>query len=434
MVLKRPGSTRDERGAVAVVMAMVAVLLFLIAALVVDLGFARDTKRQSQNAADASALAAGNALYLATGTCSTVPCWSQAVQAAKDYAEVNFDVPQSAWTGCADPGKLTYVPAGGSNCISFDNATRPTQVRVRMPTRDIDTSFGKLAGVDNIPIATVARATMTPGGALSCGLCVLGSGMLHNLQNGDATVTNANIHFNGNVSVSTNGLVATNGQITVEGTASGSLANYVPDPTTGQLPIIDPLAGLLLPPAAMAGLPARTDPCTQGPGIYTGVNLRNRSCTLSPGLYVIRSGTWDMAGNASTLLRGTGVTLYFTCSTGTAVRACNVGESGATLDASGNGTLDIDGPTSGPLKGMSIIFDRNNTATFRMTGNGFTSTTGTIYAANGRLQMNGNGCASTSAAIVVNDLEFNGNPSCLTITYDQNLNYQPAAGGLHLDQ
>ena len=41
----------------------VAVVLFVVAALVVDLGLARDTKRQSQNTADAAALAAGNKLY-----------------------------------------------------------------------------------------------------------------------------------------------------------------------------------------------------------------------------------------------------------------------------------------------------------------------------------------------------------------------------------
>ena len=424
----------DEHGAVAVITAIVATMLFLIAALVVDIGLARDTKRQSQNAADASALAAGNVLYLTGASCTTAPCFTQAVQAAKDYALANFNVAAGAWAGCTDPGKLAYVQSGQTPCISFNDATAPTQVRVRIPTRTIGTSLGTLAGVDDIAIATVARAAMIPGGFLACGLCVLGSGMTHDLQNGDAFVTNASVHLNGNVAVSSNGLVVTNGQITVQGTASGPLANYTPDPTTGAPPISDPLADLVLPPAAMATLVNRTDPCTQGPGIYTGKNFPNALCPLTPGLYVIRAGSWVLNGNASTILRGSGVTLYFTCSTGTAVRACNPGEAGANMDFSGNGSLDIDGPTSGPLKGMSIIYDRNNTATLQLTGNGFTGTTGTIYAAKGTLDMRGNGCADTKAAVVVHDLRFSGNPPCLRINYDKDLNFQPAPKGLHLDQ
>jgi Flp pilus assembly protein TadG len=431
-------SHESERGAVAIITALVAVMLFIIAALVVDIGLAKDTRRQSQNAADASALAAGNVLYQTGATCTTTPCWTQSITAAKDYALANFGVPATAWASCTDSAHLPYVVSGQSQCISFNSASNPTRVRVKIPVRDLKTTFGNLAGVSNIPIATAARAVLNPGGNLSCGLCVLGSGMLHDLQNGDATVAGASIHFNGNVSVSNNGLVSTTGTITVEGSAGGPLSKYDPDPTVGTPPIADPLAGLVLPPAAMATLSAKTNPCSEGgaggPGIYTARNLRNATCTLAAGLYVIRSGTWDMAGNASTLLRGTGVTLYFTCSTGTVARACNPGETGATLDASGNGTLDIDGPTTGPLKGLSIVYDRNNAATLRMTGNGFTGTTGTIYAASGKLQMNGNGCANTTAAIVVKDLEFNGNPACLMVNFDGALNYQVPPGNMHLDQ
>ena len=88
---------RGERGAVAVMVGIIATTLFVIAALVVDLGFARDTKRQSQNAADASALAAGNVLYVLDGTCSEYPCIPNAVAAAKEYAQKNFSVQPAAW-------------------------------------------------------------------------------------------------------------------------------------------------------------------------------------------------------------------------------------------------------------------------------------------------------------------------------------------------
>ncbi len=41
-------------------------MLFGMAALVVDLGIARDNRRQAQNTADSAALAAANALYAKT--------------------------------------------------------------------------------------------------------------------------------------------------------------------------------------------------------------------------------------------------------------------------------------------------------------------------------------------------------------------------------
>ena len=64
--------------------AAIALVLFLIAAVVVDLGLARDTTRQAQTAADASALAAANVLYPASGNCQSpvgakAPCFADAI-------------------------------------------------------------------------------------------------------------------------------------------------------------------------------------------------------------------------------------------------------------------------------------------------------------------------------------------------------------------
>ncbi|MGZ8748154.1 MAG: hypothetical protein ACXWZ2_14345, partial [Mycobacterium sp.] len=311
---------------------------------------------------------------------------------------------------------------------------KPLEVRVRIPGTDVPTPFGSVLGTDKVVVAARAKARLIPGITANCGLCVLGPG-LHNLQNGDATVSGGDIHFNGSVSVSNNGLVATDGQITVQDTASGPLANYTPDPATSQPAISDPLAGLALPPD-MTGLSPRTDPCIDGPGIYGGRNLRNSTCTLAPGLYVIAGAgsIWDLAGNDSTHLVGTGVTLYFTCGTPTLPAPC-VNQDGASMDASGSGDVGITAPTSGSLKGLSIVYDRGNTSTLRLTGNGSAGMTGTVYLAAGELQMNGNGCTTTyNSLIVVNDLEMNGNPSCLVSSYSESQNVQLPPSGLHLNQ
>ena len=202
----RPHRPRDERGAVALMVGAMTIMIFLVAALVVDLGLARDTKRQSQNGVDAAALAAGNALYPDGGTCTTTntvvskACLNDAVAEAKAYAQVNFGV--TSWTGCAAAPSGYYVLTGAPSCISFDQQDQPSKVRVVMPTRNVDTSFGGVTGVQNIPVSTAARATLEPGQLIECSLCVLGS-MMHNIGNGDLSVINVTggggIHINGSL-------------------------------------------------------------------------------------------------------------------------------------------------------------------------------------------------------------------------------------------
>ena len=424
----------DEQGVIAVVVAVAAVLVFVLAALIVDLGMARDTRREAQNASDAAALAAGNVLY----NNSTTPKFPAAVQAAKDYAAQNYGVTASEWATCVDAAALRYQPTTTS-CISFESSggsgqdlVKPDTVRVLIPTRDVDTTLGALAGVSHVSIAAQAEVGVRLESVPACALCVLGPGP-HNLQNGDATVAGGNIHFNGSVSVSNNGLIATDGDITVQNTASGPLANYVPDPQTNQAAIADPLAFMTMPD--ISALSAKTDPCTQGPGIYGDVDLNSRTCNLSPGLYVIAGANseWDMSGNGSTSLNGTGVTLYFTCGSPSVPAACPSPGDGATLDASGNASLNIQAPTTGPLQGLAIIYDRNNAETLRLTGNGAAGFTGTVYAPAVKLQMNGNGCASTfNALIVVTTVEMNGNPSCLQSAYARSQNVDLPPDQLHL--
>jgi Flp pilus assembly protein TadG len=425
---------RDERGAVAVLVAAFAVMMFGFAALVVDLGAARDARRDSQNASDASALAAGNAMYVRGTHTADV---AAAVAAAKEYAAKNYRVPTSAWDACTDP-EAFVVPAGSTPCISFrPTLTRPEEVRVRMPMETVRTPFAGALGIKSteIAVSSFAQAELDLSGRSRCGLCILGSGTTHDLQNGDATVHGADIHFNGNVTISSNGLVATDGAITVEGWAGGPLNNYMPDPSTGAPPIKDPLADVPMPPS-FAGLTPKSNPCADGPGFYGAQNLRNNTCNLTPGLYVIAgdSGTtWDLAGNESTRLLGNGVTLYFTCGNSLVPRACNPGESGANLDASGNGFLGITAPSSGPLQGFALIYDRNNNATLRLTGNGSQNASGTIYLPSGSVQMNGNGCSQHYYSLIVTkNLEMNGNPSCLQSTYAVGQNARVPPDDLHL--
>jgi len=411
---------RDEAGVIAVITALMATGLLVLAGLVVDLGNARDTRLQAQASADAAALAGANALY-ASGSTPNLP---GAVAAVKQFARDDFGVADTAWLTCTDASPLPV--SSGIPCISFDAAT-PTKVRVVIPSRRLTLPLGSLAGVGSTNISAVSESTVIPGGRAVCGLCVIGPGT-HNIQNGNVAITGASAYFNGSVVANPQGSVVVNGSgsaISIQGTVS-SKGTFSPAPLTSQAPVADPLAFLQLPPS-YAALTRQSSACTGGPGIYTTLNLQ--SCTLKPGLYVVASGTQEHYSGTTNVIAN-GVTLYFTCADATGMpRTCNRGEAGAGLLMTGQASLTITAPTSGPTQGISIMADRNNTQTFGFRGNGGASS-GTIYAASGTFDYRGNGTgAALDSLIVVGDLTFSGNNATLSSSYTQekNAGLPPAA-------
>lgn len=415
--------SRSEQGAVAILVAISALALFAVAALVVDLGLARDTRRQSQNAADAAALAAVNVLYPTTGKCSsgiTTPstgCKADAAAAAKSYAEANFDLTAGDWAKCSTtpPAGFATVPTYPS-CISIDSSGQ--HVWVVMPTRHVKTGLGNVAGVSDVPVGSAARATVTVGARSNCGLCMLGSNMTHTIQNGDITVDGTSVQTNGNLATQQNNghVTVTNGGVQVEGTATGNIS---PVAQTGSGVLIDPLAAIELPSSSNSyfSIPTglKTDICTQGPGFYRSPNVTN-NCVLQPGLYVI-TGTLGLSGQKSIDATG-GVTLYFACGSSPAPTPCAAGgETGGSMTYTGQATLSIHPPASGKTKGFSIISDRNNTSDIELKGNGAGSVSGTIYAASAVLGFRGNGNGTMDSLVVVKDVDFRGNPSTMSLVY-----------------
>ena len=424
----------QESGAIAIVMSISAVMLFVMAALVVDLGHARDVRRQAQNAADASALAAGNAMYLAGAADLTA-----ATNAAKLYAAENFGISAGDWSSCSDPSPLGYRP-GNAGCISYDSGTHPTEVRVVIPKRTVSTPLGSVVGTSEVNISAKANARILPG--LPCVICVLGTG-IHDIQNGNIVVNpgdNRNVHFNGTLDDRNNGgISAVGGSITVEGSTSGLSGNYNPTPVNAPR-IQDPLAHLVIPPAGISTLTVKTNPCgagsTNGPGKYADFSNVTNACVLQPGLYVI-TGSTHLSGQTK-INAMAGVTLYFTCGTPTTPTVCASGATGGELLMTGQNTaLDIAAPTSGPTKGIAILSDRENKGTFDFRGGGGgatqTESIGTIYAKSGTLNYRGNTQGlSLNSLVVVGDLAFNGNPSSFDARYDEDMNAEPPLGSLQL--
>ena len=434
----------DESGTVAVVVAFFAVVMFGFAAIVVDLGQARTVRVQLQTTADAAALAATDAVY-AGGT--PVPDLPGAVAAAAAYAAKNAGVSAGEWASCTDPGRpVSYaVPAGSTPCISFSpTLTRPARVRVSLPVRSTTSYFSGALGLGTPRVGGTAEADVRISPPAPCALCVLRGGT-HDLAQGDVEVYGGSISFNGNLGVGHNGILAANGSIFVEGTVSGFPSSAQPTPVIGQPRLEDPLVSYPLPtPPTYGGLATtvKTDPCSQGPGIYGTFTFPNGStCTLSAGLYVVAgsstttTSTWTLQGNAGTRLVGNGVTLMFTCGTPGAPRTCNAGESGAGLDISGQGSATLSAPTSGILSGFTVVYDRNSVARFKVAGSASSTLLGTVYAPNATAVMNGNGCIdSYSVLFITGDLITNGTNSCLTMTYVPSGAAQLRPDRLHLTQ
>jgi Flp pilus assembly protein TadG len=444
--MRRAGRAQDESGAIAVLVALVSASLFMVAALVVDLGLARDTRRQSQNAADASALAAANALYPGAAACTTPvgatpPCLQDAVNAARSYASTNFSVTDADWSGCTDAGHY-YVPPGSTPCISFaDNAgvpsaTRPTKVRVIIPTREVTTGFGVVAGVRRVEISAMARGVVDGGLSTSCGLCFLGP---VDAINADFTVTGGSIEVNGDLDAGPNGVWSATGSIGVVGSVSGGqFPNGAPVTTDA---FDDPWKDATNVPPAVTGDTKAAPACStgsrksetgNGPGRYGDFEIPNKPCTLDPGLYVI-TGAWTMKNNSD--LIGNGVTLYFTCGSPASPHVCASGEAGGSLDAK-NGLVHLSAPTTGATAGLAIVYDRQNIENLGLQGNGDTAITGAVYAPKSKLDFNGNSCFGFShgPVIVTGVIQANGTKSCVKVSDSNDATIPPKPAEVALDQ
>jgi hypothetical protein len=403
---------RDERGAVAIIVAGLMVVLVGMSAFTVDLGMAYATKRQLSTASDAAALAA-DAYYKTNykGLC-TVPgndpnnpvaanaaVRASAEAAADDLFKQNFP------SGTDADGTITNLQCNG------------TGVQVTYTASGKSSSpFGPLlGGSGTITTAGTAAAAYSVGGGI-CALCVIGN---VNTNNTDFTVTGGDIYVDGNVSTGPNSSWTATNSITISGTVTGlSQSKATPDWTTGAH-ITDPFASVTLPVSPYAGLTDyrnndTNDPCTLGPGIYRNWNIKNTTCILKQGAYVFK-GTLSFQNTGSHLTSNNApVTLFF------------AGPDGK-LDIK-NGDIDrLAAPTTTPLPsgfpsswpaGFAIIYSRDNSNTLDLQGNGdsFPDVIGNVYALKSVTSFNGNSCFQVSGgAMVIGGVSSVGNQSCLNV-------------------
>ena len=162
----------SDSGAVAIVVAVSAVVLFGFAALVVDVGDAQDLKSQTQTALDSAALAA--AKQLAADPAADVEDIVENV-VDENLADVNprriglsdadhpFALHSAFWKSCVTTVPANFVTSADTPCISWDPAG--AVVALRLPEMKVAVTFAGIAGVGSFHVRAASAASATAGAA-----------------------------------------------------------------------------------------------------------------------------------------------------------------------------------------------------------------------------------------------------------------------------
>jgi Flp pilus assembly protein TadG len=420
-VVRVSGRIRDDSGVVAVMVAVFSLVMFVLAALVVDLGMARETSREAQTAADAAALAGAGELYADDGTLRA----DEAIATVKEYVGANYGTTASDWSACSVPLDGWSSSAGrassGTPCIAFDSSSTPRKLRVVVPSKHTAALFGSLLGYTGSDIGAQAEASAVSSAIPPCALCVLGQ-----LTPGSAAVS---VTGGGSVHAGVGGEIRSDGSLsaaaggTISFTASAnppSGPQYSPDPpvTNSGVPVKDRFQGAAMP--STSGLPdsgSDSVACGPGgvpsltPGRYHDIVIKNVTCDLAPGLYVI-TGRMEM-NSADSRAVGTGVTLYFACGTRQSPSGCGSGSAGGHLEGSRKGvTLG-----SAHFGGFSILYDPGNTSDLVLKvadDSESQSFGGAIYAKNAGMVLD-HGQVSVAGPVVVGSLALDGGLTAFSV-------------------
>jgi Flp pilus assembly protein TadG len=152
-VIRLRGRTRSERGAVAIMVGLLSVVLFGTAALAVDLGNAWARKRAVQKQVDVSALAAGWMLPMTTANKTDI-----ATRVASYLNDPDNQATEQVTTsaallvnGDASDGEIYFQNDDGSSC-----SDTCTQMRVLAPKARVDFGFAAVLGFNHTDVQRAA--------------------------------------------------------------------------------------------------------------------------------------------------------------------------------------------------------------------------------------------------------------------------------------
>ncbi len=383
---------RAESGAVAIILALALLPIFLMLGVTVDYSRATNARTRMQDAADAGAVAAAN---LSAGT------QAQRQSAAQTMA-------------LASLGPL----ASQINATVAESEQTPGQYKVTV-TGGLNTAVMQLAHVETIALGTSAVAMNTVGGGTTTtttttttpvNVCLLvlakstsqaflaNSGAKINAPNCEvdvASMANTAAMLDSGASFNVNNFCVASTSVTNNG------ATITPALKTGCTAASDTIAGTL--PTVTVGSCTVSNQnysgnVTLSPGVYCGnFNFNGSgSLTLNPGLYIFKGVSWNL--NSSWSMTGSGVTLYFADT--------------SYLQFNGAANVTLTAPTTGTYANI-LMYEAPNLSTSSFTINGGAATpdglAGLIYLPSRNVTFN-SGASVNSAAItmVVNTLIMDG--------------------------
>jgi len=392
---------KNEAGQALVFTAVALVVLMGFAGLGIDMGVLRYERRLQQNAADAAALA--GASNLGQGG---VTSGAQAASAMNNFTDntgggacvtppTNLAVSSVTVTVCNGPS--TGPHKGDANYVeAFVTAGQPTY-------------FMKLLGTNKWTISARAVATNVSGGTNGNS-----AGCLYTLGPPASSIEGVNINGNATLNAPTCGIVD-NGNYNTKGNALTVVANTfgvsgsqnVSGPggsvtCTGGTPTCptydtpaasDPLSYLKPPPV---GTPVPWSG-TPVPGTtYSAIDITSTGTVNFPaGTYVMDGGNFTCHGTPT--ITGIGVTFYFT--------------NGATFNCSGDDTVQLTAPSSGPYAGILFYQDPNDSAGPSVGGNTGTFYNGILYFPKAQITFFGNNTSIATGIVVADAVSLSGHPT-----------------------
>lgn len=382
---------KENRGSVAVIMALALPVIMGMLSLGVETGLWFASKRDLQSAADGGAISgAWEVTRSSTGaTIMTVAALDARKNAHSGERPFTADV-------FAPPVSGAYV-----------GNTRAVEVQVRR------TETLLLARLFLNSIQVAARAVALAGSPGDYCVVALDKASADTAEfSGNATIELENCGVAANsdneqaLLVSGSAILKADFIETVGGYGQQGAGQLLVDTRiTHSTAIPDPFENLAIPPSgSCSSKTTYKDTETISPTTWCGGVTFNGQANVhfEPGVYIVDGGEFRV--NAGATLTGTGVTIILTGS----------GSDYATVNINGNATVDLQAPISGTYSGVVMYQDRaaSSTGTNTFNGGSGMELTGVVYIPNQEVRFsggssNGNGCTRLLARSVT----FTGNAS-----------------------
>jgi hypothetical protein len=400
----------SRRGAVAVLVALMLVLIIGFVSLGSEVVLLLLTSRQMQSAADAAALGAVSAQI--SGSPSNYTHEAFALAAAAGFANgqngttVTINSPPATGDYQGSTGAVEVLIAQPQT-LTLAQVVHPGPITMR--TRAValsDSAADCILGLDD---GSTTGVSVTNGAVVNlnqCSLAVNATGSSALLVNGAATLTTTSASVGGSVSVTNSGRINGPGGTSIVGTKNIQ---------TDQPPTVDPYANTPVPTGSGCKYGSPGKPLTlqhsnnglqtlNGDGVYCGglVMSNDAQVEMNPGVYVINGGSFSIGGAVQ--LNGTGVTIVLTGS----------GSNYATATIGNGATVTLSAPTTGPTAGLVFFQDPGapNTGTNALEGGSIVTLTGALYFPS-QTVIYSNGTSSTSPCtqLVAWQIQFQGGAS-----------------------